>query len=301
MVIPIYYEYEPDGDNLKRLFYRMITGILAAVLLVCGYLLYGNLSAQSKFNSDIDTLTQLIAEPEHTYTPKTQSSEETMTILSEPNDVSMRNIPARVYTKKDEGFDTTDISPDYSTLYSMNADFAGWLTIEGTIVDYPVMQTKEEPYYYLRRDFNKSYSQYGLPFIAADCDLENQTDNILIYGHNMRDGSVFGALMAYEDPAFCEQNPIIRFDTLDESHEYQIWAVFKTTVSEEGFPYYHYIDLERPEVFDEFAEAVRAVAIYSTDVTPDYHARLLTLSTCETSVTDGRFVIVAQQRQIADE
>lgn len=270
-------------------------GVLSAVFLACGFLLYGNLSARDEFNTDITTLVQMIATPEPTETPTAQAAPDS----PEPGDILLHKNRLRSFAQKEENNLTeADALPDYSALYEKNPDFSGWLVIDGTIVNYPVMQTPSDPYYYLRRDFDKNHSRYGLPFVAADCDLKKQTDNILIYGHNMKDGSVFGALMPYKDPLFCEQNPSIQFDTLDENGKYQIWAVFLTTTAEGGFPFYRYIDFEKPEAFNAFVNAVKDMALYCTDVTPDYHARQLTLSTCDSSITDGRLVIVAQQQTL---
>lgn len=288
---------------MKRLFYYMLIGIFSVIFLICGVIVCRNFLIKDKFGSDISDLAELIEVHTDSFVPQSinsimpQAAIDDFTGLSEITDSS---IVDSLELEKVEYIDDTSVLPDYSKLYEMNNDFAGWITIYDTIVSYPVMQTKDEPDYYLHRNFYKNYSRYGLPFISADCDIACLTDSILIYGHNMKDGSVFASILNYEDPNFCERNPIIRFDTMDKGAEYQVLAVFKTTAAEGGFPYYNYLHLEDQESFDDFISSVKALALYCTGVTPVYNTQLLMLSTCEYSVTDGRIVVVAQQIGVVD-
>ena len=102
----------------------------------------------------------------------------------------------------------------------------GWITIEGTRIDYPVMQTKEKPNFYLKHAFDKSYSRYGVPYIAENCDID-VSDNIVIYGHHMNNGSMFSDLCRYADEDFYKAHRTIRFDTLGSFGEYEIISVLK--------------------------------------------------------------------------
>ena len=90
----------------------------------------------------------------------------------------------------------------YRNLYLENADMVGWIQIEGTSIDYPVMQTPADPNYYLKHDFEKHYTDYGCPFMQADCDALAPSDNLIIYGHNMKDGSLFADLAKYGSKDF---------------------------------------------------------------------------------------------------
>lgn len=182
----------------------------------------------------------------------------------------------------------------YAGVYAQNNDFAGWISIEGTKLDYPVMQTPDTPDFYLKHAFDRSNSRYGVPFIQANCDIE-LSDNLVIYGHNMKDGSMFATLCKYEDEAFYREHKIIHFDTLSGFGEYEIVAVFKTVAREnEGFAFYQFTDAEDQEDFDEYIASCKKLALYDTEVSAVYGDRLITLSTCEYSHTDGRLVVVAK-------
>ena len=189
------------------------------------------------------------------------------------------------------------ILPQYQALWEQNQDLAGWLSIAGTAIDYPVMHTPQEEEFYLRRAFDGSASVSGTPFLAADCFAG--CGNYLIYGHNMRDGSMFAALLDYADAAFWEEHPTIRFDTLEETGTYEVLAAFyvDVAVTDAGvsFPYYAYTDLRDEAVFTEYLSQVESAALYDTGVTAVPGDQLLTLSTCSYHTSDERFVVVAQQ------
>lgn len=186
--------------------------------------------------------------------------------------------------------------PQYAALYAMNSDMVGWLTIPNTRVDYPVMQTPDRPNYYLDRNFETDYSARGCLYAREECDILEPSDNITIYGHNMLDGSMLAALHSYTDKKTWEENNLIFFDTLYEYHVYEIFAVFKTTASlGKGFTYHQMIDAESEEAFDEFVATCKKLAFYDTGITPVYGDKLICLSTCEYTLTNGRLVVVARR------
>lgn len=186
------------------------------------------------------------------------------------------------------------ILSDYSELYKMNEDLVGWITIEGTEIDYPVMHTPDEPNYYLKRNFNKEDSQHGCIYAREECDINTPSDNITLYGHNMMDGSMFAALHKYADKEKWEENPLIVFNTLYEYHVYKIFAVFKTTTTVgKGFSYHRFVDAETEQEFNEFVDTCKDLAFYDTGITPEYGDKLITLSTCEYSDANGRLVVAA--------
>ena len=189
------------------------------------------------------------------------------------------------------------ILPQYQVLWEQNQDFAGWISIEGTAIDYPVMHTPEEEEYYLRRAFDRSNSISGTPFLDGDCFIG--CGNYIVYGHNMNDGSMFASLLDYADDSFWEEHPTIRFDTLTESGTYQVLATFYVDVSlsESGiaFPFYEFTDLRDEALFQEYLAQVKDRALYSTGVTAEFGEQLLTLSTCSYNTSDERFVVVARQ------
>ena len=182
----------------------------------------------------------------------------------------------------------------YADVYNANADFIGWLTIEGTNINYPVMQTPNSPDFYLKHSFDKGYSEYGVPYMQENCRL-GLSDNCIIYGHHMQDGSMFADLCKFESEDFYKEHKTFCFDTLGAYGKYEIVCVFKTSVySADGFKYYHFVDAANAEEFNAYLSTCQALALYETGVSAQYGDRLLTLSTCEYSRTNGRMVVVAK-------
>lgn len=187
--------------------------------------------------------------------------------------------------------------PQFRTLLSKNADIAAWVQIEGTGINYPVMQTPYDPEYYLYRNLGKQHESRGLPFLDAASNLL-KSGNYLVYGHNMKDGTAFADLVGYLRKSFYEAHPSIRFDTLYGTGSYRIISVFRTRVyrqQDRVFKYYRYADLETREDFDAYVANVKRMSEYPIDTTAVFGDRLLTLSTCYEYVPDGRLVIVAKK------
>lgn len=184
----------------------------------------------------------------------------------------------------------------YQELAQQNSDLAGWISIEGTTVNYPVMYTPDSPDFYLKHNFEKESSDYGVPYMAEDCDPNGDGDNLIIYGHHIKGGRMFGALMDYTKKEFYEGHKIIRFDTLKELAEYEVVAVFKTTVyNDAGFKYYLFTNADKEADFNAYVEECKALALYDTGVTARYGDKLISLSTCEYSAPNGRLIVVAKK------
>ena len=188
-----------------------------------------------------------------------------------------------------------DILARYKELYLKNEDMAGWISIADTTINYPVMQSKDKPNFYLKHNFEKSYSDLGVPYIQENCNIAS-SDNLILYGHHIKGGRMFGALENYKDKKFYEKHKIIQFDTLTEQGEYEIVAVFKTVAyNPEGYRYYDFVDAEHEREFDAYVGKCKEIALYDTGVTAEYGDRLITLSTCEYSAKNGRLVVVAKR------
>lgn len=186
--------------------------------------------------------------------------------------------------------------PEFADLYLQNNHIVGWLTIPGTVIDYPVMQSPQEPDYYLNHNFDKQENKRGCLYIWPECNVLIPSDNVTVYGHHMRDGSMFGQLDKYRDPAFRAENPYIYFDTLRQLHTYEVMAVFLTTASVgQGFGYHAFVDAADEEAFDAFVADVHKLQLYDTGITAAYGDKLICLSTCEYSQTNGRLVVVAKR------
>ena len=192
---------------------------------------------------------------------------------------------------------------NYLPLLQENSDLAAWLMIEGTEVDYPVLYTPNEPEYYLRKAFDGSYALSGSLFIGADCVPDGT--NIIIYGHNMKDGSMFGGLDSYADEDYAREHPEIIYDLIQPDGSYErltftVMAAFYSriySVDEKNvFRYYYSTDLSDPDAFQYYIEEVLSASLYDLGVTTEYGDRLLTLSTCSYHTEDGRFVVVAREK-----
>jgi len=184
----------------------------------------------------------------------------------------------------------------YVELYAENNDLAGWLSIAGMKIDYPVMQNKDNEYY-LHRDFYGNDSKYGCLYVRARADLDTGT-NFIVYGHNMKDGAMFGDLDAYLAKSFYEEHSLISFHTLYEERVYEIIAVFRSQVyntDDDVFKYYQFYEADTQEDFDSFYNNIKELSLYDTGVEARFGDTFLTLSTCAYHVKDGRFVVVAKR------
>lgn len=200
--------------------------------------------------------------------------------------------------EKEDVEDNEEESPlnRYLELFRQNNDMAGWIAIEDTNINYPVMYTPYEKDFYLKKNFEKEYSAYGVPYIAEHCSPSEPSDNIIIYGHHMNDGSMFADLMKYESKKFYESHKKIRFDTLTEVSEYEVICVFKTTVyDDKGFKFYEFANAETAEEFDAYVKECKSLEFYDTGVSAEFGDELITLSTCEYSKENGRMVVVAKK------
>ncbi len=190
------------------------------------------------------------------------------------------------------------VMPALQALYRRNPDLVGWLTVDGTRIDYPVLQTPEENEYYLRRDFDGNFSLSGSLFLDAKCRIgPPATANWLIYGHNMSSGGMFATLLRYRDPSFYAAHPTLQFSTLQKTSRWQIVAVIATRLDADALPYYAFFDAADAAEWQRWYDALRARALYDTGQTARYGDQLLTLSTCETSnaFTDKRFAVIAKR------
>ena len=200
-------------------------------------------------------------------------------------------------TPQPENAQERSILPQYEKLHEDNADFYGWLSIGGTKIDYPVMYSPEEPGKYLYGDFNGNYSLSGTPFLDELCAPES--DNLLIYGHNMLDGSMFRGILEYGKPEFCAEHPVIEFDTLYEQQEYEVLAAFYDKIyqqTDDCFKFYQFIDAENEEDYNYAISQFKEKSLYDTGVTAEYGQQLITLITCTYQTENGRFVVVAREK-----
>lgn len=185
----------------------------------------------------------------------------------------------------------------FARLVERNSEFIGWISIEGTNLDFPVMYSPTRANFYLRHDFEGEYSNYGVPYLDEDCTItaDGRSNNLIIYGHNMKTGTIFGCLTGYKEASYYAEHPLIEFDTLYGDATYEVFAAFAIdVVADTSFPYNTYIDMDET-AFDEFVTQAKSRSDVDSGITPEYGDELLTLSTCEYSTSDGRYVVCARR------
>ncbi len=190
------------------------------------------------------------------------------------------------------------VSKKFGELYKRNKDFIGWLTINDTCIDYPVMQSMYEEEFYIHKDFDGQYSAAGTLFTDTSSYVDKPSDNILIYGHNMNSGKMFHSLINYEKEDFYKAHKFIQFDTIYDNGIYEVIAAFRTQIYDagyEGFKYYTFFDAKDETEFEEYISNCKALTPYSIDATATYGDKLITLSTCAYHTSDGRYVVVAKK------
>lgn len=249
--------------------YKKYICIIAAVCLLgtaafCGYQVYNHYSNEAKQTEVFQELVQTVQKP-------------------------AEDAPEIPYSEDE------NVLAEYSELFLQNTDMVGWISIAGTTINYPVMQTPDNPNYYLKHNFENEYSDLGVPYMQEDCSISD-SDNLIIYGHHIKGQKMFGALEDYKSQSFYEKHKTIQFDTLTERGEYEIIAVFKTVAySSEGFRYYDFVKAESEADFTAYLDKCKELALYDTGVSAKYGDNLITLSTCEYSANNGRLVVVAKK------
>lgn len=192
-----------------------------------------------------------------------------------------------------------EILPEYQKLYEQNSDFVGWITIAGTEIDYPVMQAvPESSDFYLKHNFDGAEDINGSIFLDSRNNFEEQDDNLIIYGHNMKSGMMFGGLKQYLDEAYWKEHKTITFNTIYEKAEYEIIAVCLSKVAgeeEDVFRYYDFINAGNKKTFNRYMENIKELNVMSDDLDVSYGDKLLTLSTCNNYTEDGRLFLVAKK------
>lgn len=184
-------------------------------------------------------------------------------------------------------------------LQKQNSDIVGWLKIENTNINYPVVQGKDNDFY-MTHDYKKEYSKEGSLFLDKDYDWNIPSTNLLIYGHNNRGtNAMFTGLINYKDEDYYKKHKTIRFTTNTEDAEYEIISVFLSRVyyksETDVFRYYYFINAENEQEFNEYVQNSKEASLYDIEATAEYGDQLLTLSTCEFSQEDGRLAVVARK------
>ena len=188
--------------------------------------------------------------------------------------------------------------PELEELYASNSDLVGVLEVVDTDINYPVVQTPNDPEYYLRRDFYGNDSTAGTLFVDYRCDIVNPTTNTIIYGHNMRAGTMFGGLKRYLNYNYYQGHKKIIFKTLYEEQEYEVVGVGLSEVGyddDDSYKYYNFIDAITGAELQEFLDNIQRLSAFDETIDISSTDKILTLSTCNTYKEDGRMFIVAKR------
>lgn len=259
-------QYKPRALWIKIIWWLAVAGFIISAAMLAGYFIKTNMEKKK-----LEELKAII-----TQAPKSSSQSMQQPESSPPTD--------------------EEILAGYNKLAQQNGDMVGWLSAQGTQLDYPVMQTKKSPEFYLRRDFDKKYAISGIPFADAKCDVNLSGSNVIIYGHNMKDGSMFGAVDKYQQADFWQQHKQLRFDTLTQRQLYNVFAVVVVDTDvqlPDALAAYQLKEGGTQEEFDKYISFLKEKALYETDITPIYGDSLLTLSTCNNIEDTMRIVLVA--------
>ncbi len=281
----------------KRKYYALLAIFAGVFLLSCVYLI-GYFSETGEAEDEYDQLASIYASA----LQQTQGEQPTQSVGTgtQPGETQ-----------------APTISPSLQPLYDMNPDLVGWLNMPDIKVSYPVVQSPNRDHFYLDHQFDGQENMAGCPYVPNNCDVFKPSDNVVIYGHNLKTGAMFRRLTRYDEKSYWKEHQTFQFSTLYETHTYQIFAVFKTAGtsfkedgSPWGYPYHLKSDFETEEEFNQFIADVKGAAFkgknaykgasfYDTGITPVYGDKLLCLSTCEYTVkdpngtTNGRFVVMA--------
>ncbi|MDE5748152.1 MAG: class B sortase, partial [Acetatifactor sp.] len=191
----------------------------------------------------------------------------------------------------------------YQDSFLANEDMIAWLVVPDTRIDYPVMWTPRDENYYLRRGFDGGSDQNGCLILDTDSCVDPMTTNLIIHGHNMKSGAMFGELDKYKEESYFQEHKEMLLHTEKGLHTYEVIAVFPSQVylkTEQVFKFYQFFQADTQEEFDDFYNNIKALSLYDTGVTAQFGDRFLTLSTCSYHVDHGRFVVVARETDCED-
>lgn len=276
---------EFDADMQKRILREMKKRerIRRGIVAVCSLLVVGSLAYLADYSYRTKRLDDYAAIQKNLKNTALTTPETPETPVIHYDDDTVDTLP--------------DILPEYQTLYSLNKRLIGWVKIDDTYIDYPVLQTVNNDYY-LNHNFDQEEDKNGSIFLDKDCSIYPRSTNLILYGHHMRSGRMFGQLNKYSSEKFYKEHKYIQFDTIYEKGTYEVMYVFRSKIYEESeivFKYYQFTDAVSETEFESNMMQMADMSLYDTGVSAEYGDELLTLSTCDYYTSDGRFVVVAKK------
>ena len=265
----------------QSVFLAVLAVVFAAVLLFAGYQALKIYLPQSSESRSFEKLKQ----------------DAGLTDINPAELVSQEQPTGSASSAEEKAPESSGGEPDsgISSLAAQNSDFVGWLTVQETDIDYPVMKSSEnDPEFYLHRDFDKNYSYSGTLFIGEGCNADS--DIFVIYGHNMNAGTMFGTLDSFRDPVFASEHQYILFRTPAGNRVYRVFAAFQTQIvpeNSDAFAYYRAVGKLNKGEFDYAVENIQRMSLINLNAAPAYGQNIMLLSTCYYHTDDGRFVVAA--------
>lgn len=281
----------------KKILITICAVTTALAVVTCAYFLIRRHVDKVRIEQQREALSEIIAAtptappaPEPSATPADEPAETPPDVTQEPVEYS--------------------ILPEYQELYAINDNMIGWLRIDGTIIDYPVVQTMDDETEYLYLDFYGSSNSNGTLILDTDSTAgvgtaeagyengERPSTNLIIWGHTMKSGEMFGYLSRYDDEEYGKEHGSIVFDSLYEHREYELISAFYTQIyypEEEAFKFYEFFQADTQEEFDYWYENIKELALYDTGVTAEFGDEFITLSCCSYQTEDGRFVVIGRR------
>ena len=225
--------------------------------------------------------------------PSILNARESKAISNIINEVDVSDVP------NEEKQGKTDMQVKVSELKEKYPNLVGWVKIDGTNIDYPVMQWTDNEHY-LTYKYDGTKSKLGSIYLHKDADVNKPSSNFIIYGHNITTGVMFNELLDYKRQSFYNDHKIIHFTTEDKDAEYEIVSVFTSRIyndNENVFKYYKFIDARNEAEYNDYISNVKRLSLYNTGVDAKYGDQLITLTTCEYSQKNGRIVVVAREKK----
>ena len=256
-----------------KISFTVLVLILVGLLVFSGYMAFQEALDQKKDKEVFDELAKLVETPVR---------EEASRL---PYIVATDDLENRAEEQETEETEAAPSRRNLTPLFEQNTDFLGWLCIPDTAVNYPVVHTPADPERYLHLNFYGEYSASGVPFLDHRC--VTGSDNLIIYGHNMKNGTIFGSLKQYLNKSYLAEHPIIEWETSAGCERY---AVFAVAVVKKSDSWYSFISADGTT---DWGAYILRKATLTTELVPTPGQKFLTLSTCYGSGEDGRLLVIA--------
>ena len=282
-----------NSGKTRKILFIVCALVVAAAIIAAVVLAVNSNNAKKRAEEQREMLSEMISQP----LPTAETTDAPLP-TAEP-DAEPEPTPV-VY----------DILDDYKLLFELNNDMIGWLHIDDTVIDYPVVKTPDDQIKYLYLNFMGEDDLNGTLYMnlgslvgvgTKEMDYKDgfpPSTNMLIYGHTMKSGEMFGNLNRYESEEYGKAHSRINFDSLYEKREYELISVFYSQVyddSSDAFKYYEFFQADTQEEFDYWYDNIKELSLYDTGVTAEFGDEFITLTCCAYHVDNGRFVVVAKR------